>query len=110
MDNFARITPTAVFINGYFWVLAFFTLSGFVLPLSYFKTRKTSSLYGGIILRYPRLMLPVLFTLTIYYTLVKFGYTEQKWFPVVKRKNFGSLLLDGFIGTWFGNTDYTIAT
>ena len=101
--RYAIMTPLAIFIHGYFWVIVFFILSGFVLPLSYFKTRKTSSLTGGAFRRYPRLMLPVLFSLTLYYAVVKFGVTYKYAFPSVKRKNFGSLLLDGFIGTWFGN-------
>lgn len=108
--RYARMTPLVVFIHGYFWVIVFFILSGFVLPLSYFKTRKTSSLYGGALRRYPRLMLPVLFSLTLYYAVVKFGVTYKYAFPAVKRKNYGTLLLDGLIGTWFGNNDYTVVT
>jgi peptidoglycan/LPS O-acetylase OafA/YrhL len=104
------MTPLVVMIHGYFWVIVFFILSGFVLPLSYFKTGKLSSIYGGSLRRYPRLMLPVLFTLTLYYLVVKFGVTYKYAFPAVKRKNFGLLLLDGLVGTWLGNNDYTVVT
>ena len=106
--TYFQMTPLVVFIHGYFWVIVFFILSGFVLPLSYFKTRKVSSISGGVLRRYPRLMLPVLYTLTIYYLVIKFGLTYKWGFPKVKRKNFGTLLLDGFVGTWFGNNDYTV--
>ena len=82
--KYARMTPLVIFINGYFWVVVFFILSGFVLPLSYFKSKRTSALWGGAFRRYPRLMLPVLITLTIYYTIVKFGLTSKKEFPKVK--------------------------
>ena len=73
--TYFRMTPLVVFIHGYFWVIVFFILSGFVLPLSYFKTRKVSSISGGVLRRYPRLMLPVLYTLTIYYLVIKFRLT-----------------------------------
>lgn len=108
--KYARNTPLTVFIHGYFWVVIFFILSGFVLPLSYFKTRKPSCIYGGSLRRYPRLMIPVLVTISIYYTVVKFGLVGEKTFPKIKRKNFGTLLLDGLIGTWFGNKDYAVVT
>lgn len=108
--KYARNTPLVVFIHGYFWVIIFFILSGFVLPLSYFKTRKLSCIYGGSLRRYPRLMIPVLVSISIYYTVIKFGVTEEKAFPRLKRKNFGTLLLDGLFGTWFGNKDYTVVT
>ena len=69
------MTPLVVFIHGYFWVIVFFILSGFVLPLSYFKTRKPSCIYGGAFRRYPRLMIPVWVTISIYYVVVQFGLT-----------------------------------
>ena len=71
--KYCRMTPLVVFVNGYFWVAVFFILSGFVLPLSYFKTGKNSSLWGGTFRRYPRLMIPVLYTITFYYSVTKFG-------------------------------------
>lgn len=108
--RYARMTPLVVLINGYFWVIVFFILSGFVLPLSYFKTGKTSALYGGSFRRYPRLMLPVLYVISIYYLVVKLGVTFRVAFHATKLKNFGTLLLDGLIGTWIGNHDYTVVT
>ena len=33
-----RYTPMRIFYQGYFWVVVFFILSGFVLPMNYFKT------------------------------------------------------------------------
>ena len=104
------MTPLSVFIHGYFWVIVFFVLSGFVLPLSYFRSRKASALYGGSLRRYPRLMLPVLVIISLYYVVVKLALTNKNAFLLIKRKNFANLLLDGLIGTWFGNNEYTVVT
>ena len=95
---------------GYFWVVVFFILSGFVLPLRFFQTFKESCIYGGTFRRYLRLMLPVLVTLSLYYFVVKMGWTHKKKFIQVKRKNFLHFLEDSLIGTWLNSNDYTIAT
>ena len=55
-----RKTPLKIIYSGYFFVIVFFILSGFVLPLRYFKTGKETCLTGGTQRRYLRLMLPVL--------------------------------------------------
>jgi len=38
ITNF-KATPFTVFVHAYFWVVVFFILSGFVLPLKWYKTR-----------------------------------------------------------------------
>lgn len=57
-----------------------------------------------------RLMLPVLVTLSLYYFVVKMGWTDKKKFIQIKRKNFMHFLEDSLIGTWLNSNDYTIAT
>lgn len=88
-------------------------MSGFVLPLSFFRTRKNSSIFGAVFRRYIRLMLPVLGIFPLYYFFVKIDFWPQYDTPAslvkVKDKSFGMLLLDCLIGTWFGNKDYTSA-
>jgi len=105
---YCNMTPLTVFTHGYFWVVIFFILSGFVLPLSFFKTKKPSCIFGGTFRRYIRLMIPVLVIISLYYTVAKLSknsYQENK-----KKKNFGHLIIDGLVGTWFGDTSYTVAT
>jgi peptidoglycan/LPS O-acetylase OafA/YrhL len=40
LPNWMRTTPITVLYHGYFWVVVFFVLSGFVLTLRFFKIRK----------------------------------------------------------------------
>jgi len=104
---YLNMTPMLVFVHGYFWVVIFFILSGFVLPLSFFKTKKPSCIFGATFRRYIRLMIPVFVIISLYYIVAKLsknGYRE------VKRKNFGHLIIDGLVGTWFGDQSYTPAT
>lgn len=54
------LPPIAAFWNGPLWVSIFFILSGFVLPLNFFKTGRESCISGGVMRRYFRLMIPVL--------------------------------------------------
>lgn len=108
--RYLRMTPLVAFINGYFWVIVFFIISGFVLPLRFFQTRKETCIYGGTFRRYLRLMIPVLVTLSLYYTVVHFGITSDKSFPKMKRRSFLYLIYDGLIGTWYGDTNYAVVT
>ena len=105
-----RATPLNVFVHGYFWVVVFFILSGFVLPLRYFSTRKDSCIYGGTFRRYLRLMIPAAVAISLYYWVVKMGFTQPKSFKILKRKNFLHLIFDGLFGIWLGDTSYCIAT
>ena len=105
-----RASPLNVFVHGYFWVVVFFILSGFVLPLRYFATIKDSCIYGGTFRRYLRLMIPAAVAISIYYWVVKMGFTQPKSFRSLKRKNFLHLIFDGLFGIWFGDTSYCIAT
>jgi peptidoglycan/LPS O-acetylase OafA/YrhL len=60
-----RDTPARVLYSGQLWVSIFFILSGFVLPMNFFKTGRQNAIIGGTFRRYLRLMVPVLFTLTL---------------------------------------------
>lgn len=100
-------SPLGVLIDGNTAVSMFFILSGFVLPLSWLKSRSYTSIYGGLFRRYLRLMLPMLLNLSIYYFVAKLDFTTRKrTFQRVKTKSFPEFLLDTTIGVWFMNTDY----
>jgi peptidoglycan/LPS O-acetylase OafA/YrhL len=71
LPDWARETPVTIFYNGYFWVVVFFILSGFVLTLRFFKIRKASCVTGGTFRRYLRLMIPVWVILSLYYIAVR---------------------------------------
>jgi peptidoglycan/LPS O-acetylase OafA/YrhL len=75
-----RKTPLKIIYSGYFFVVVFFILSGFVLPLRYFKTGKETCLTGGTFRRYLRLMIPVLMIQSIYFLFMKLGAMSDNTF------------------------------
>ena len=58
--------------NGNMWVMVFFLISGFVLPLKLMKSQPNEPLhlFRRMLKRYIRLMLPLLISCTIIYTVV----------------------------------------
>ena len=56
--------------NGNMWVMVFFMISGFVLPLRMMKNNEDLNLFQRMIKRYIRLMLPLLFSCTLIYICV----------------------------------------
>ena len=88
----------------------FFILSGFVLPLNFFKTRKETCVTGGSFRRYLRLMLPVLMIISLYYLFMKVDAMGPDTFLRLKKKTFFDLIWDGVFGTWFGDDSWTTAT
>jgi len=52
-------TPLNIIYNGDVAVYIFFALSGFVLSLSFNRTKDSNVILAGVIKRYPRIMLPV---------------------------------------------------
>ena len=72
---FLRSSPLVVFVHGHFWVVVFFILSGFVLPLRWFRTGRASCIFGGTFRRYFRLMIPLWVSISIYYFIAKMGFT-----------------------------------
>lgn len=92
---------------GNAFVTVFFILSGFVLPISWFKARKTSSITGATFRRYMRLMLPMFVMISIYYFVAKMDIPrDPQTFKDIKHKQFPQLVLDGMIGVWFMCQDY----
>jgi len=78
-----------------------------VLPISWFKGRKTNSISGAAFRRYFRLMMPLFVILSIYYMVAKFDLPRKEdTFSKIKHKSFLQLILDGLIGVWFMNQDY----
>ena len=71
LPNWTRQTPVVLFYHGYFWVVVFFVLSGFVLTLRFFKVRKSSCVTGGTFRRYLRLMIPVWVVFSLTYFAIK---------------------------------------
>jgi len=105
-----RSTPFKVIYHGYFWVIVFFILSGFVLPLRFLRTGKETCITGGTFRRYLRLMPPVLMINSLYYLFMKFDAMGVDTFYRLKHKTFMSLIRDGLFGTWFGDDSWTTAT
>lgn len=104
-------SPLAIIISGNVAVEIFFILSGFVLPLSWFKSRSYTSIYGGIFRRYMRLAIPMMLTLSIYYIIAKLDLTSNRTtLAKVKSKSFFEFIMDTIIGVWVNNTDITGAT
>ena len=85
---FLAYPPASLFYNGYYWVKVFFILSGFVLPLNFFKMGRYSCLTGGVMRRYFRLMLPVLMILSIYLLFARFDCFGESTFNKIKNKTF----------------------
>src|SRR6185437_16408809 len=54
-------TPLAILVNGSFAVCLFVLLSGFVLSIKYFQNRDIPHLQKSAVLRYFRLLPPILF-------------------------------------------------
>ena len=93
-----------MFYQGALWVKVFFILSGFVLPLRFFKTQRDSCLTGGSFRRYFRLMIPVLMTMSIYYLFMRMDCFGESTYNKIKPRTFGDVIYDGMIGTWQGGT------
>lgn len=108
-------TPLRILLVGPFWVLIFFTISGFVLPLRYFETGRAPNLLLRMIKRYLRLMLPLFGIISIYWVYVRLGLMYFDFYSVsqfdrVRVKDFSRLWYDGLVSTWLGNQDYNGAT
>lgn len=105
-----RNSPLQIIHHGYFWVLVFFILSGFVLPLRFFRTGNTTSITAGTFRRYLRLMLPLLVILSLYYLFMKMDAMGPYTFKRIKGKGFMHVLVDGLFGTWLCDDSWSTAT
>ena len=81
-----RTTPARIVYAGNLWVLVFFILSGFVLPMNYFKTGRLIAITGGTFRRYLRLMLPVLVTYGILYFFMRLDAYGDESFKNLNKK------------------------
>jgi peptidoglycan/LPS O-acetylase OafA/YrhL len=115
VPDWVRTTPITIFYHGYFWVVVFFILSGFVLTLRFFKIRKHTCVTGGTFRRYLRLMIPVWVVLSFSYMAIRFDlldgadYGEKNDFNLLKNKTFLDLTFDATIGIWYGDNTWAVA-
>jgi peptidoglycan/LPS O-acetylase OafA/YrhL len=68
------LSPFKILYDSQFAVTIFFLLSGFVLSLSFFKSRSTEALTSAAVRRYFRLMLPAAASILLAYLLLKLGW------------------------------------
>jgi len=68
------LSPLKVFYDAQFAVTVFFLLSGFVLSLSFFRSRSAEVLTSAAVRRYFRLMMPASASILIGYLLLKLGW------------------------------------
>jgi peptidoglycan/LPS O-acetylase OafA/YrhL len=80
-------------------VYLFFTVSGFVLPLGYFKNPQKSKLASAIYRRYSRLMLPILVTYSLTYLIHSMFVNSYENSVTL---NFSQMLYASFFGVWKG--------
>ena len=78
VPSWVRNTPITLLYHGYFWVVVFFILSGFVLTLRFFKIRKHTCVTGGTFRRYLRLMIPLWVTLSLFYFCLKMEFFNKE--------------------------------
>ena len=100
------LPPFEALRNGLLWVSIFFILSGFVLPLNFFKTGRESCISGGVMRRYFRLMLPLLMIHSIYYVFIRLELMVT--YPISVNTSFTYLLYSSMLHVWYGGWSYTI--
>ena len=77
-----------------------------MLPLNFFKTGRESCLYGGVMRRYFRLMLPVLMILSLNYLTARLDLYGKSTYNGLKSKTFGDLLWAALLETWWGGKSF----
>ena len=70
-------SPLNAFISGAFAVSIFFVLSGFVLTVGFFQTKKSSIIERLATKRYFRLMLPALASVIIAWIYISLGFPHN---------------------------------
>jgi len=108
-------TPLNLPYAGNFAVCIFFVISGFVLSNKFFQTQNKKTIIEMAIRRYFRLLFPVLFSIALSYTFIKFSLffnketgqiTHSAWW-LSKFYNFSAnfteMLKQGFFGVFFKN-------
>lgn len=119
--------PIMVFLSGTFSVAIFFVLSGFVLSVGFFQTRKLEIIKKLAAKRYLRLMLPALASIMICLLLIGLGFSRVQEGAAITHSNwllgswnvmpnFFSALYDGVIGIFtqgqnsYNNVLWTMTT
>ncbi|MGE0566319.1 MAG: acyltransferase family protein [Bacteroidia bacterium] len=74
-------TPLNLFMNGNWAVCMFFTLSGYVLTIKYFKTSKQDVLRNSALKRYFRLAIPIFGSALLIFVLHKVGLFKDVSYP-----------------------------
>jgi peptidoglycan/LPS O-acetylase OafA/YrhL len=114
-DYFREIPILVLAYHGYFWVVVFFILSGFVLTLRFFKIKKHTCITGGTFRRYLRLMIPLWVILSLYYlalrleVISKEDLKEGNDLHKIKDKTFLDMVYDSLFSVWYGDNDWAIA-
>lgn len=105
------------FWNSHVAVGLFFILSGFVLPLNFFKKHRSGdpnahdSIINGTFRRYIRLMIPVMTAYSIYFFCGKVGMWNHDSNPGNYNNHvFKDIFKDGIYKTWFGQSNWIGAT
>jgi peptidoglycan/LPS O-acetylase OafA/YrhL len=105
-----RGSPLKILYHGLMWVYVFFILSGFVLPLRFFKTQRTSCLWGAVFRRYFRLAIPLAVNLSLYYLVIKVkGNYDYDWgiHKFIKLRSYFDFLCDATFGVFMGYRKYS---
>ena len=112
----------SIITNGNFAVYIFFVLSGFVLSRKYFHLAEFSILISSAGKRYVRLFIPVFFTITIVFILIKcnlffnqqaVGITKSDWWMGsfwTFNPDLNGLTYEGFINIFFQGSDKYVTT
>lgn len=114
-DYFRTFPPLVLMYHGYYWVVVFFILSGFVLTLRFFKIRKHTCITGGTFRRYLRLMIPLWVILSLYYFCLKMQLFDKEDLMEgndlhrISKKTFLDLTYDSLFSVWYGDNDWAIS-
>jgi len=117
---FYYANPINVITNGNYFVTIFFVLSGYVLSKNYFQTKNIDSIVSASFRRFPRLIIPAVFSLIISFLLVRFSLvynieaseiTLSDWLATLWKANgsFGSLIHDFRSAIFFEKSAYNIS-
>ncbi len=108
-------TPVTIFYNGFFAVMIFLILSGYVISYNCVYNTDENYIASSIIRRYFRLTLPILVICLISYSLIKFNLfsnveaamlSQSPWFAYYYHcdANFLEMLKFVFFGEYWGNS------
>ncbi|GFP74248.1 acyltransferase family protein [Clostridium fungisolvens] len=94
-------TPLNLLYNGNFAVCIFFILSGYVLSYKFFATKNDEVIVSSAFKRYFRLLIPVLFSVLLYFACIQSLPTGEKYFGNRDGFTLGKALYESFIGILF---------